>query len=61
MRQFTERILFGENSRPNFGKVAERKLEKLPNEIWKSCRPKSGKTAERALYRFAMCDKIRRK
>ena len=43
------------------GKTAERKMEKLPNEIWKSCRPKSGKTAERALYRFAMCDKIRRK
>ena len=38
MRQFTERILFWENCRPNFGKVAERNLEKLPNENWKNCR-----------------------
>jgi len=43
------------------GKTADRILEKLPNEIWKNCRTKIGKIAERALYRFAMCDKIRRK
>ena len=40
-------------------KTADRILEKLPNEIWKSCRTKIGKIAERALYRFAMCDKGR--
>ena len=34
-------------------------MEKLPNEIWKNCRTKIGKIAERALYRFAMCDKGR--
>jgi len=26
------------NCRPNFGKVAERNLEKLPNKNWKNCR-----------------------
>jgi hypothetical protein len=46
MRQFTERILFGEklptefwkSCRTKIGKIAERNLEKLPTEIWKNCR-----------------------
>jgi len=40
------------NCRPNFGKVAERKLEKLPTEFWKSCRTKIGKIAERNLEKL---------
>ena len=41
------------NYRTKSGETAERKSEKLPNEIRKN--------TERALCRFAICDKIRRK